>query len=508
MTFGRRVKAIMISKDREADILRLYHAERWPIGTIASQLGVHHTTVQRVLSQAGLTPKAVTSRPSIVEPYLPYMLEVLAKYPRLHASRLFQMVRQRGYPGSPDHFRRLVGRLRPRPAAEAFLRLRTLPGEQAQVDWGHFGKTQIGAAERTLWAFVMVLSWSRHIFLRFYLSAAMPSFLRGHVDGFRFFGGVPRVVLYDNLKSAVLERMGQAVHFNPRLLELSAHYRYEPRPVAPARGNEKGRVERAIRYVRDNFFAARKWSDIQDLNTQAEAWTLGDAAYRRWPEDRSRQVRAVFDEEKPHLMVLPQHDFPAEERTEVDIGKTPYARFDLNDYSLPHDCVRRTLVVVASLDTVRVLDGATVVATHPRTWDRGKQVEDPQHITDLIVEKSLARRGRGHTRLTRAVPHAEQLLASAARRGGNLGNITVRLLAVLDAVPAVELEAAIIEAVERDTPTVGAVRQILDRKRSEAGQPPPVISRFTTNARAADVVVRPHRLETYDGLDKEPKDED
>ena len=498
----------MISKEREAEILRLYHAEKWPIGTIASQLGLHHTTVQRVLAQAGLAPKVVTSRPSIADPYLGFMLEVLTKYPRLHASRLFQMVRERGYPGRPDHFRRVVGRLRPRPAADAFLRLKTLPGEQAQVDWGHFGKVQIGAAERTLWAFVMVLSWSRHIFLRFYLSAAMPSFLRGHVDGFRFFGGVPRVVLYDNLKSAVLERMGQAVHFNPTLLELSAHYRYEPRPVAPARGNEKGRVERAIRYVRDNFFAARVWSSLDDLNAQAEAWTMGLASERRWPEDRSRQVRAAFAEEQPLLMPLPEHDFPTDERLEVDVGKTPYARFDLNDYSLPHDRVRRTLVVVASLDTVRVLDGTTVVATHPRTWDRGKQVENPQHITDLVTEKSLARKGRGHTRLTRAAPHVEQLLNSAAKRGGNLGNMTARLLAVLDAVPAVELDAAVAEAVQRDTPTVGAVRQILDRKRSELGQPPPVISRFTTNPRATEVVVRPHSLDTYDRLDKDTHHED
>jgi transposase len=417
------------------------------------------------------------------------------------------MVRERGYPGRPDHFRRVVGRLRPRPTAEAFLRLRTLPGEQAQVDWGHFGKIQIGAAERTLWAFVMVLSWSRHIFLRFYLSAAMPSFLRGHVDAFRFFGGVPRVVLYDNLKSAVLERAGQAVHFNPTLLELSAHYRYEPRPVAPARGNEKGRVERAIRYVRDNFFAARKWSSIDDLNAQAETWVNGDAATRRWPEERSRQVRAAFAEEKSLLMPLPEHEFPSDERVEVDVGKTPYARFDLNDYSVPHDRVRRTLVVVASLDTVRVLDGATVVATHARTWDRGQQVEDPQHISALVADKSLARRGRGHTRLTRAVPHAEQLLVRAAKRGGNMGNITARLLAVLDAVPAAELDSAVAEAVERDTPTVGAVRQILDRRRSALGLPPPVISRFTTNPRAGDVVVRTHRLETYDHLDTETEHE-
>lgn len=156
------------------------------------------------------------------------------------------------------------------------------------MDWAHFGKIQIGQATRTLWAFVMVLSWSRAIFLRFYISAAMSSFLRGHVDAFAAFAGVPRVLLYDNLKSAVLERAGQAIVFNPTLLELCAHYRYEPRPVAVARGNEKGRVERAIRYVRDNFFAARSWSSLDDLNEQAHAWTHGPALERKWRDDRTR----------------------------------------------------------------------------------------------------------------------------------------------------------------------------------------------------------------------------
>ncbi len=109
-------------------------------------------------------------------------------------------------------------------------------------------------------AFVMVLSWSRQIFLRFYLNQQMESFLRGHVAAFEAWQGLPRVLLYDNLKSAVLERQGDAIRFHPTLLALSAHYRFEPRPVAVARGNEKGRVERAIRYIRDNFFAGRHFN--------------------------------------------------------------------------------------------------------------------------------------------------------------------------------------------------------------------------------------------------------
>lgn len=203
------------------------------------------------LREVGVDAKAIAPRPSIVDPFVPFLVSQLEKYPRLRASRLFTMIKDRGYPGGPDHLRRVVGRLRPGKPAEAFQRLRTLPGEQAQVDWAHFGKLQIGRAQRALWAFVMVLSYSRRIFLRFIPGAAMPFFLGGHVDAFAAFGSVPRVLLYDNLKSAVLERRGDAIRFHPMLLELAAHYCFEPRPVAIARGNEKGRVERAIRYIRD-----------------------------------------------------------------------------------------------------------------------------------------------------------------------------------------------------------------------------------------------------------------
>ena len=258
----------MIPSSQKAEVIRLYHAEHWKIGTISRQLGLHHGTIERILYQEGLiTPSA--KRQTMIEPYLDFVLEVLGKFPTLTATRLYEMVCARGYPGGADHFRHLVSQLRPKKSAEAYLRVRTLPGEQAQVDWGHFGKITIGRALRSLMAFVMVLSYSRMTFLRFYLDAQMPNFLRGHVDAFEHFGGVARVVLYDNLKSAVLERHGDAIRFNPKLLELKAHYRFDPRPVAVARGNEKGRVERKIRHIRESFFAARKFSDLDDLNRQA-----------------------------------------------------------------------------------------------------------------------------------------------------------------------------------------------------------------------------------------------
>lgn len=165
------------------------------------------------------------------------------------------------------------------------------------MDWGHFGHLQIGRARRPLMAFVMVLSYSRAIYLRFFLDARMESFLRGHVGAFETWGALPRVLLYDNLKSAVLERQGDAIRFHPTLLAFAAHYRFEPRPVAVARGNEKGRVERAIRYVRESFFAARSFSDLDDLNAQAERWCQHQAAERPCPEDDSMNVREALASE-------------------------------------------------------------------------------------------------------------------------------------------------------------------------------------------------------------------
>lgn len=497
----------MIPRALEAEILRLHHTEQWPVGTIATQLRVHHSTVRRVLAQAGVPVAHMTVRASLIEPYRAFIAETLAKYPTLRASRLYQMVRERGYPGAPDHFRALIARLRPRPVAEAYLRLRTLPGEQAQVDWAHFGKLTIGRAVRPLMAFVMVLSYSRHLFVRFYLGAAMTQFIDGHVQAYTFFDGVARTTLYDNLRSAVLERVDEAIRFHPTLLELAAHYRCQPRPVAVARGNEKGRVERAIRFVREAFFAARTFGDLDDLNTQALAWCQGVAAARRCPEDRTRTVREVFTEEQPRLLSLPPDPFPSAERVAVSVRKTPYVRFDLNDYSVPHTYVRRTLVILASLDTLRILDGHTVIASHPRTFDRDQQIEDPRHLQALVAHKRAARTHRAKDRLHHAAPSAKPLFLCAAERGAHLGVLTRGLLDLLEAHGAAALEAAIAAALAEDAAHLGAVRHFIDTQAQAQGLAPPLAVALPDDPRLRALTVRPHPLSDYQPLTAESSDE-
>ncbi len=495
-----------IPPDLEAQILRYYHVEKWRVGTIARQLHVHYGTVAWVLAQAGLPRIGPPSRRSQVEPYLPFIHQTLEKFPTLTASRLYAMVCERGYRGSGEHFRHLVACHRPRPAAEAYLRLRSLPGEQGQVDWGHFGHLMIGRARRPLMAFVVVLSYSRQIFLRFFLDARMENFLRGHVGAFTAWNGCPRVLLYDNLKSAVLERQGDAIRFHPTLIEFAGHYRFEPRPVAVARGNEKGRVERAIRYVRDNFFAARRFTDIDDLNVQAEAWCRGMAADRRCPGQNTVSVREAFAEEAPRLLALPDNAYPLIERVAVKAGKTPYVRFDLNDYSIPHTKVQRLLTVLADPHEVRIVDGAHILARHRRSYDKGAQIEDAAHIQTLVEQKHAARQHRGADRLFHAAPASKTLLIRAAERGNNLGSITGAMLRLLDRYGAAELEAAIIEALDRNVPHPSAVRLALERRRHDRQQLPPVAVNLPEHIQARDVPVRPPRLELYDQL-KRPSDE-
>ena len=263
---------------------------------------------------------------------------------------------------------------------------------------------------------------------------------------------------------------------------------------------EKGRVERSIRYIRDNFFAARTFTDVDDLNAQAQVWCEGPACDRRWPEDDRLTVRQAGLVEQPSLMKLPEHDYPTAERVQVHAGKTPYVRFDLNDYSIPHTHVRRTLTVLAEPDRVRVLDGATVLATHRRSWDRRAQIEQEVHVQALVDHKRGARAHRATDRLTQAVPAVAELLQCAAARGHNLGSVTAGLSKLLDRYGAQPMQAAVVEALAGDVPHPNAVRLALERARHASQTPPPLDTPLSERALSRDVTVQAHGLAAYDAL--------
>lgn len=487
-----------IDKETEAKILRYYFVEKWRTGTIAKQFGLHYSVVDRVLAHAGLPKIERTRRASIIDPYLPFIIETLAEFPTLTAARLYDMAKQRGFKGGSSQFRQRISELRPRKIPEAYLRLKTLPGEQAQVDWGHFGTIQIGKATRGLMAFVMVLSWSRQIFLQFYLNQQMENFLRDHVAAFTAFKGVARVCLFDNLKSAVLERQGAVIRFNPTLLDLASHYHFEPRAAAPARGNEKGRVERAIRYIRDNFFAGRKYTSLDDLNAQATRWCEGVSRDRKCPENTDLTVGEAFKQEQSSLLTLPDNPFNTDERKVVMSQKTPYVRFDLNDYSVPHVQVQKLLTVHASLTKVRIVDGGKLITEHPRSFSKGEQIEHEQHVNALWLAKTNASSHRGQNRLTQALPLSETFLQQSLERGHPLKGTITRLNQFLDDYGRHELNGALEEALKQQSPSVEAIELILEQRREQRQQPPPIA--VPVPDKVKNITVKPAKLSDYDAL--------
>jgi transposase len=488
----------MIDMEMRARIRRLFYVEHWKIGTIARELGLHPETVGLAIETDRFN-NTKTLRRSATDPYADFIREILAKHPHLRATRIFQMIRDRGYSGSVVQLRRFVACVRP-VHREAFLSLRTFPGEQGQVDWAHFGEVAIGRARRRLSCFVITLSYSRALYLEFFFDQRMESFLRGHIHAFEDWQGLPRTLLYDNLRSAVLERRGDAIHFHPRLLELCAHYHFAARPCQVRAGNQKGRVERVIRYIRESFFAARPFTTLEAFNRQALEWRDREAHARRWPGGDHRTVVEAFAEEKPRLIPMPVHRFDSDLLVPARSGKTIYVRFDLNDYSIPPAAVGKQLVVAASESTIRILDGYQEIARHRRSYDRRQQVIDPAHQEELLKEKRKALGSTRGGRLSQAVPESEALLDAAFARGESAGRQTTQLLNLLDLYGAGELRAAIREALERDTPSASSVAFILSRRQRLSRRRPPTPVDLSHRPDLADLDVQPHDPEIYDEL--------
>ncbi len=488
----------MIDRKFIVRIRHLFFAEHWKVGTIATDLGLHHETVKLALYGG---PRPVPPpRLSALDPYIEFMRETLKKHPRLTATRIHRMLCERGYTGSARQVRRRVSTIRPRRSAEAFLRRRTFPGEEGQTDWGSFGRIRIGRATRSLSCFVKTLTYSRNFYLEFFLDQMQESFLLGHVHAYDDFGGVPRVDLYDNLRSAVLERYGQAVHFHPRLLELAAHYHFEPRACTPARGSEKGAVERTIRYIRDSFFAARTITSLERLNQEALDWRDQVALERRWPGGDHKTVAEAFEEEKPFLLPLPQNPFDTDLTIPIRARKTIYIRFDGNDYSIPPKLVEHPLSLVASQKTVRLLHGTNEIAHHRRSYDRHQRVEDPDHIEALLAIKQGARGSVASARLLGAVPEAEEFLEAAFRKGESVARHTNKLLLLLDDYGPDELRAAMQEALQKDTPRLGSLGYILAKRRRLTHKPAAVTVDLSARPDLKNLYVKPHDSKTYDQL--------
>lgn len=491
-------EALTISAKTRAEIKRLFHAEHFTMNAIAVALAVHHDTVKDALDTKKFNVSRVKG-PGLIDPYRPFIESALEKYPKLRSTRLKRMIADRGYKGSVETVRRAANEIRPK-FVKAFMPLTMIEGEQAQVDWAHFGGMEVENTYRKLYCFVMILAFSRAIFAFFTFDLKMETFLRCHILAFRYLGGVARHLLYDNLKSVVLDRDGRDIRFHPTHLEFSGHYHFKAEACNPRAGWEKGRVERSIRYLRDAFFYGRQFKDIDDLNRQLIRWLDEEGNQRSWADDRSFTVSAKWQAEKSRLLALPEHDYPTEGMYTLSSGKMPFLRFDLNDYSIPYQYVGKPLTLLSAEREVRILDGTAEIARHQRSYGRQLRIRNDDHFTGLLDERRRAKRRSRQEQLCGDIPEMADLFLKIGELGLPMGAHTKKLGALFDEFGKAPLQEAVIEALAKDMPRVTVIAQILAERAQrflESDIVPPILP---NRAHIRDLTVGTPDLDEYDAL--------
>jgi hypothetical protein len=324
-------------------------------------------------------------RDFILDPYRSLIAEWFKEHPTLKAQQAHGWLKTRGvtisYPAVVKYtrgFRKKVPKV--------YHHLTFLPGEEAQADWCFINHPQLGK----LYGFVLILSYSRYLFAHVFARSSFEFFIEGHLMAFSALGGIPYGIRYDNLATVVLKRRPE-VQYNPRFLEFSRHYSLEIRLCNPGAGNEKGRVERAIRTLRETFFnTMEKYSSLKALNHGLHEWV-----------DHKNQTLHRTTEQKPAELLPEEKLRPLPEKPwnnvlihpPVKTTKTAMMIFDTNSYSVPDYLVGKTLSIHSTPDTVMIYDGAKRVASHPRSFDRRSSIINPLHRSfgNLSVKAKIER---------------------------------------------------------------------------------------------------------------------
>ncbi|HEU4906083.1 MAG TPA: IS21 family transposase [Solirubrobacterales bacterium] len=489
----------MITPEIRATIRRLVLREGWKIETTARRFGVHHSVVRRALRDLDQPAERRPVAPSELDPFKEYLVQRLTEHPELTAVRLFLELQLRGFKGGIAQLRRYVAQIRAPRVRKAYLRIETEPGEQAQVDWGSFGHWRIGNTQRPLSAFAMVMRWSRALYVDFALDQRMDTFLRMHQRALAFFGGVPKRIVYDNLKSVVLHHVGSTVQFNPAFLAFAGHYLFEP-VAAPVRYPEfKGGVEAAIKFIRHSFFYGRTFSSLEDLRSQAFVWATETANTRIHGTTRERPAERLLLE-RPRLRSLPEHAFDTDLVLPMIVSKEARVHLDTNTYSVPHGFVGRSVHLRADDTTVRILADGAVIAKHPRSWGRRQAIEDRAHIDALLERRPAGRAPRRRDRLAALSPECRVYLQEVARRRIDLECELQKLGRLLQLYGPSDLAEGMKRALAARTFGARYVRALIDQSRFARGLGEPPEPIVTGNTTADEIVVEPHSLETYDAL--------
>jgi transposase len=364
-----------------AEIRRLHEVERLPDRAIARRLHCCTKTVAKAWRMTQPPTEKPQPRPSILAPYQARIDALIAKYPDLSAVRVLEEISkgQDGYPGKIGVLREYLRRIRPH-GGRVYQEVFYEPGEAMQVDWGHCGQLQIGTTKRRVSVLVAVLCYSRMIYIEFTLAQRKAEFYRAVVHALEFFGGSPKKIIFDNLKTAVINGSGRHACLHPEFLALCGHFCLEPIACARRDPESKGRVESGVKYVKQNALAGRSealttWEAYQRLATDwrdTVANVREHGTTKEPPCDRFSQERAL-------LRALPAVPFDTDDILSAEVSSHARVRYDGNRYSVPPALVGKTVTLRATATELRVLSQGQVMACHVRCYEKDQVVIHAEH---------------------------------------------------------------------------------------------------------------------------------
>jgi transposase len=467
----------MLSPDVQSKILALHFGQGRSTRAIARELGINRKSALAVVKRRSIrtTPAdASAPRRSMIDPYKVLIQEKLLRDPGVPASAIHQSLRKMGFMGSVRRLQEYIATVRvdPKPR-EAFLKLTFESGETAQVDWGEFGDVFGDGCK--IHAFVMVLCYSRRIYVEFTRSEKFEDFIRAHERAFHFFGGITQECWYDNLASAVTERMGKLVRFNARFRAYVGHHGVTPFACNPASGNEKGRVEDGVKYIRSSFWADREFRDFPDLQAQCAEWVTGTANSREHRTTR-RVPELVFEhEEKKHLRGMNPHPYETDEVISKDVPPQFHLTYETNQYSVPWTLVGMVITLRVDDESVRFYYGGKLVSSHARHYGKYKIFTIPAHQAGLLERKSGADQHTWQVSLVKQGGESlERYLKLVASGQRSLRSEVRRLVALITVYGAEAANNAAAELLKRGIVGVANLEMLLKSQGAEEKQPTPL----------------------------------
>ena len=465
----------------------------------ARALALDSRTVAKWASVEQFHPRAGVARTSKLDPFKGQIVRWLDSHP-YSAQQIFQRLREASYDGGISIVKAYVQRIRPRPV-QAFLKLDFAAGECAQVDWGEFGSIAAGSTQRRLSFFLMVLCHSRRMYLEFTVSQQMEFFLSCHENAFAAFGGVPARIMVDNLKSAVLQRLvGAAPVFNPKYLDFSRHWGFEISPCNVRSGNEKGRVENGVGYVKKNFLAGLELADFAALQPAAALWVDTVANLRMHAATHQRPIDR-FEDERAHLRPLNRAGFDLARICSVRATKQFRVPLDANHYSVPARYAGQRLTLKAYAGRVCIYDGEQLVARHARSMDRHQDIEDPEHAQQLLTERKSAREQRLLVQFLALSPRAGAYHVGLEAKRVNARVHLRKILALAELHGKEAVARALDDGIELQAFSAEYIANILAARR-RIGAPPAALQ-LTRRADLLDLELPEPDLSIYD---REPGD--